>query len=157
MPIKPGQTMGDYEVIDLLESSRTGVTYKVRNILAQRFEALRVLPKTLQDDQERVTRFLREAKVHARINHPNIVSFYHATHLGGQVVMTTELVEGTTLERRLELGPLPLAEALGYTSQVLSALAHAHELGVVHRDIAPANIILTPDGGVKLTGFGMAK
>jgi serine/threonine protein kinase len=157
MPIKPGQTVGDYEVIDLIESSKTGVTYKVRNVLAQRFEALRVLPKTLQDDQERVTRFLREAKVHARISHPNIVAFYHATHLGGQLVMTTELVEGTTLEQRLELGPLPLAEALSYASQLLGALAHAHGLGVVHRDITPTNIILTPEGGVKLTGFGLAK
>src|SRR5713226_8865345 len=157
MPIKPGQTMGDYEVIDLLESSRTGVTYKVRNILAQRFEALRVLPKTLQDDQEKVTRFLREAKVHARISHPNIVSFYLATHLGGQLVMTTELVEGTTLAQRLELGPLPVAEALHYVSQLLSALAQAHGLGVVHRDITPSNIILTPGGGAKLTGFGLAK
>jgi serine/threonine protein kinase len=72
-------------------------------------------------------------------------------------VMTTELVEGTTLAERLELGPLPLAEALSCVSCVLSALAHAHHLGVVHRDITPSNIILTPDGGVKLTGFSLAK
>jgi serine/threonine-protein kinase len=157
MPIKPGETMGDYEVVDLIESSKTGTTYKVRNIASQRFESLRVLPRTLQDDQEKVTRFLREAQVHARINHPNIVTFYQASHLGGQLVMTTELVEGTTLAQRLELGPLKLEEALNYMSQVLSALAHAHALGVVHRDITPSNIILTPDGGVKLTGFGLAK
>src|SRR6266849_3823614 len=106
MAIQVGQRIGDYEVIDLLESSRKDLIFKVRNVLVQRFEALRVLPKALQDDQDKVTRFLREAKVHARISHPNIVSFYLATHLGGQLVMTTELVEGTTLAQRLELGPL---------------------------------------------------
>jgi serine/threonine-protein kinase len=157
MPIETGQKLGDYEVIDVIESSKTGVTYKVRNELLQRFEALRVLPRTFEDDQERVTRFLREAKVHARINHPNIVTFYHATQLGGQLVMTTELVEGTTLAQRLELGPLSLEEALNCFSQVLSGLAHAHALGVVHRDITPANIILTSDGRVKLGGFALAK
>jgi eukaryotic-like serine/threonine-protein kinase len=157
MAIKPGQTVGDYEVVDLIESSKNGVTYKVRNALLQRWEALRVLPRALQDDQEKATRFLREAKVHARINHPNIVSFYHATQLAGQLVMTTELVEGSTLADRMELGPIPLPEALSYASQVLAALAHAHASGIVHRDITPSNIILTAGGGVKLTGFGLAK
>jgi eukaryotic-like serine/threonine-protein kinase len=157
MPINPGQKLGDYEVIDVLESSKIGVTYKVRNVLLQRFEALRVLPKAFQDDQERVTRFLREAKVHARISHSNVVAFYHATQLEGQLVMTTELVEGTTLAQRLELGPLPLAEALAIFSQILTGLACTHSLGVVHRDITPSNIILLPDGCVKLTGFAMAK
>jgi serine/threonine protein kinase len=157
MPIETGQTLGDYEVIDLVESSKTGVTYKVRNALLQRIEALRVLPKTFQDDQERVTRFLREAKLHARITHPNIVTFYHATQLDGQLVMTTELVEGITLAQRLELGPLSLEEAVSCFSQVLSGLAHAHSLGVVHRDLTPSNIILTSDGRVKLTGFALAK
>src|ERR1700674_3380200 len=152
MPVTPGQTIGGYEVIDLLESSKEGMTYKVWNVLVQRFEALRVLPKSLQDDPERVTRFLREAKVHARITHPNIVSFYHATQLDGQLVMTTELVEGTTLAGRRELGPVPVADALNYVSQVLSGLAYAHALHVVHRDVTPTNIILTPGGVVKLTG-----
>jgi serine/threonine protein kinase len=157
MAFQLGQTIGDYEVIDLLDSSKKNVTYKVRNVPGQRLETLRVLPKTLQDDQERATRFLRESKVHARMSHPNIVTFYNATHLDGQLVMTTELVEGTPLAQRLELGPLPIAEALGCVSLVLSALAHAHQLGIVHRDITPSNIILTPDGGVKLTGFSLAK
>jgi eukaryotic-like serine/threonine-protein kinase len=157
MVMKPGQIFGDYEVISLLESSHEGVTYKVRNVLVQRFEVLRILPKTLQNDPEQVARFLREAKVHARLNHPNIVSFYHATQLDGQLVMTTELVEGTTLAQRRESGPLPLAEALSYISQVLSALAYAHASGFVHRNVTTANIILTPDGKARLTGFGLAK
>jgi serine/threonine protein kinase len=157
MPIETGHTLGDYEVIDLLESSKAGVTYKVRNVLLQRFEALRVLPRTFQDDQERVTRFMREAKLHARISHPNIVTFYHATQLDGQLVMTTELVEGTTLAQRLELGPLSSEEAVNCFSQVLAGLAQAHALGVAHRDITPSNIILASDGRVKLSGFALAK
>src|SRR5260370_26574117 len=157
MVMKPGQIVGDYEVIDLIESSHGGVTYKVRKVLVQRFEVLRILPKTVQGDTEKVTRFLREAKVHARISHPNIVTFYHATQLDGQLVMTTELVEGTTLAQRLELGPLSSEEAVTCFSQVLSGLAQAHALGVVHRDITPSNIILTPDGRAKLTGFAPVK
>jgi serine/threonine-protein kinase len=157
MVIKPGNIVGDYEVIDLLESSHEGVTYKVRNVLVQRLEALRVLPRTMQDDPEKVTRFLREAKVHARISHPHIVSFYHATQLDGQLVMTTELVEGTTLAQLRESGAVPLDEALSHISQVLSALAYAHQLGIVHRNVTPYNIILTSEGGVKLTGFSLAK
>jgi serine/threonine-protein kinase len=157
MSIQPGQRIGDYEILGLLENSKEGVTYKVRNVILQRFEVLRVLPKTLQDDHDAVTRFLREAQVHARMSHPNIVTFYHATQLNGQLVMTTELVEGTTLAARRELGPLPVAEALSCLSQVLSALGYAHGLGIVHRDVTPYNIILTSDGGVKLTGFGLAK
>ena len=157
MSIQPGQRVGDYEILDLLENSKEGVTYKVRNVILQRFEILRVLPQTLQDDHDAVTRFLREAQVHARMSHPNIVAFYHATQLNGQLIMTTESVEGTTLAARRELGPLPMAKALGVLGQVLSALGHAHSLGIVHRNVTPSNIILTPDGTVKLTGFGLAK
>jgi len=157
MSINTGQMIGDYEVVDLIESSKTGTIYKVRNVLLQRFEALRVMPRTFQEDQEKVTRFLREAKLHALMHHPNIVSFYHATQLDGQLVMTTELVEGTTLAQRLELGALRLEDALSFFSQLLGGLGHAHLLGVVHRDITPSNIVLTSDGRVKLTGFALAK
>ncbi len=157
MSLQPGQRLGDYEIIELLGTSKEGVAYKVRNVILQRFEVLRVLPKTLQDDQDAVTRFLREAKVHARMSHPNIETFYHATQVDGQLIMTTELVEGSTLAARREVGPLPLAEALECLSKVLSALAHAHSLGIVHRDVTPSNIILTSDNNVKLTGFGLAK
>jgi serine/threonine-protein kinase len=157
MSIYPGQKAGDYEILEVLENSKEGVAYKVRNVILQRLEVLRVLPKTLQDDQDAVTRFLREAQVHARMSHPNIVTFYHATQLEGQLIMTTELVEGTTLAARREVGPLPVADALHCLSQVLSALGYAHSLGIVHRDVTPSNIILTNAGHVKLTGFGLAK
>jgi serine/threonine-protein kinase len=157
MKFETGQTVGDYEFIDVLESSSTGVAYKVRNVLAQRFELLKILPKSLQDNREREERFVREIKLHARLVHPNIAMFYNATQIEGQMVMTTELVEGVTLAERFELGPMPPADAVALLSQALSALQYAHEAGVIHREVTPANMIVTPEGTIKLTGFGLAK
>lgn len=157
MSFELGQTAGVYEFIDVMESSRHGVTYRVRNLEAQRFEALRVLPGSVQDDLEQVNRFFREANIHARIVHPNILTFYKALELDGHLAMTTELVEGATLEARLELGSIPIGQALGLASQLLAALAQAHAHEVIHRDVTPANILLTADGTLKLTGFGLAK
>ena len=157
MSFQIGQRVGGYEFIDFISSSKDGVAFKVRNILAHRFEMLKVLPENLKDDHDRVSRFFREVKLHASLLHPNIVTFFNAMELERELVMTTELVEGTTLADRLARGPLPWKEAIGYVSQVLAALGCAHEHGVVHRDITPQNMIITPDGVVKLAGFGLAK
>jgi serine/threonine protein kinase len=157
MAFEIGQSAGPYEFVAIEGNSRIGAVYKVRNTFADRFELLRVLPKEQTQNREDVDRFLREIKVHARLSHPNIVSFYTATEIDGQVVTTSEWFEGTTLEKRLEAGPLPLAKALSCMLQVLAALSYAHELGIVHREISPANVLLGPDDCVKLTGFGLAK
>ena len=157
MAFECGQTISEYEFIDVVERSKTGIAYKVRNTEAQRFELLKVLPRTLQDDQDRVERFLREIKVHGRLVHPNIEAFYNATQLAGQMVMTTELVEGVTLAGRLDLGPLPIAEAVNLATQALAALAYAHGQGIIHREVTPANMVITPEGFLKLSGFGLAK
>ena len=157
MAFQIGETVGSYEVLQVLSTSGRGVSYKVRNTLAQRFEVLKVLPKELREDHERVQRFLREVQIHARLVHPNIVSFYNAMEMNGQLVMTTELVEGPTLEERLRAGPAPINTAIDYGLQALSALAHAHENGVVHRNIAPASMIITSNGTLKLTEFELAK
>jgi serine/threonine protein kinase len=157
MAFNIGQTIGQYEFIDVLESSKNGVTYRVRNTLADRFEALHVLAASVQNDQESVNRFLREMHVRARMMHPNIVNFLNAAPLDGQFVMTTELVEAVTLADRLEIGPLPIPEALYYICQVLDALSYAHRNGVIHRDITPVNILITASGMVKLAGFALAK
>ena len=97
MKFEIGQTVGGYEFLAVLDTSESGVTYKVRNILVKRLEALKVLPKELQEDQQRVDRFLREVNIRARLSHPNIVSFYNAMPLEDQLVMTTELVEGSVI------------------------------------------------------------
>jgi serine/threonine-protein kinase len=102
-------------------------------------------------------RFLREIKVHARLAHPNIVTFHNAADIDGELVMTYEFFEAITLEKRLERGRMPVREAVSCMSQVLAALACAHEHGVTHREVSSANVLLAPDGMVKLTGFGLAK
>ena len=156
MSFEVGQTAGGYEFVAVEDNARTGEIYKVRNVIADRFEVLRVLPKEMQD-REHVDRFLREIKVHARLGHPNIVSFYNAIEIENQLVMTCEFFEAETLEKRLEAGRIPVKEAIACMSQVLAALGHAHEHGITHREVSPVNILIGPDGTVKLTGFGLAK
>lgn len=151
-----GQTIGNYEFLDRLNSSHSEVAYKVRNHLTQRLEALKVLDSP--DGREGVERFIREIKVHARLTHPNIITFYNAAELEGQLVMTMELVNGITLAERLRLmGALSWMEAVSHISQVLMALGFAHEQGIIHRNVTPDTIILTADTTVKLTGFELAK
>src|SRR5262249_49962433 len=121
-----GQVVGQYEFIDVLDSSRTGITYKVRNNQANRFEALKALPPALHNDQEAVERFLRETHVRARMSHPNLVNLCDAGSLDGQLVMLMEMVEASSLADRLDLGPMSAAEAVHYIIQVLDGLAYAH-------------------------------
>ncbi len=157
MSFQLGQIIGDYEFVDVLRSSKTNVAYKVKNVLAQRFETLKIVPGDLHHDPERLERFQREIKIHARLDHPNILAFYNASVLNGHLVMTTAFVEGTTLEERLELGPLPWRHAVDYAAQVVGALAAAHSQGIVHRELTPANILVTSDGRAIISGFGQAK
>ena len=157
MSFQLGQIIGDYEFVDVLRSSKTNVAYKVKNVLAQRFEILKIVPGDLHHDPERLERFQREIKIHARLEHPNILTFYNASVLNGHLVMTTAYVEGTTLEERLELGALPWRQALQYASNVVGALAMAHAQGVVHRELTPANILVTSDDRAIISGFGQAK
>jgi serine/threonine-protein kinase len=157
MGFETGQRVGGYDILEPLGNARIGLAYRVKNTLGERIEMLRILPRELQEDKEQVNRFLREIKVHARLSHPNIVSFYNAAEIDGQLVMTTEMVEGKTLDRILEEGRPPLMESVRYMIAVLSALAYAHEHDVIHREVSPANIVVTPEGHVKLSGFGMAK
>jgi serine/threonine-protein kinase len=157
MRFQVGQKAGDYEFLALVEATHTGVSYRVQNLLADREELLKVLPADLQEDQERVERFLREAKIHARLHHPHIAAFYTATRVDGRLVMTSELVEGTSLEQRISSGSLSVEEARKYFDQALSALSYAHGEGVVHRDIKPGHLIITSEDNVKITGFGLAK
>lgn len=157
MKFEIGQTVGGYEFLAVLDTSETGVTYKVRNVLVKRLEALKVLPKELQEDQKRIDRFLREVNIRARLSHPNIVSFYNAMPLEDQLVMTTELVEGSTIAQLAKLDPMPIKDAANYICQALSGLVYAHAHGVVHRDISPSSMIVTAANRLKLKDFGLAK
>ena len=149
--------IGDYEVIRPLGHGGMGEVYLVRNVLSDRVEAMKVLLPSLAGRQEFVARFMREIKVLASLEHPNIAALRTAFTADDQFVMIMEYVEGTTLAERLEKGPFSTAEALNYTDQVLAALSYAHGKHVIHRDIKPGNMMLTPQGVVKLMDFGLAR
>ena len=157
MSFQLGQRAGDYEFIDIIDSTPSRIAYKVRHVPLNRFEMLEIQGTADRNDDEKTRRFLREASVHGRLLHPNIVRFYNATTLEGQFVITTELAEGVRLAERLELGPLSQAEAIEIFRQFLSALSCAHEHGVVHRNLSTHSLVLTTDAGVKLTGFTFAR
>ena len=157
MAFELGTTIGDYQVIDVLESNREGTSYKVRNVPEQRFEILRVLSEATQSDPVRLERFQREAKILARLDHPHIVSYRASARIGGRFVLATELVESTNLAERLEVGPISLPDSVRWVWQALEALECAHKEGVVHRDIHPGKLLITADAELKLGGFSLAR
>ena len=157
MKFNVGQTVGGYEFVAVLGDSPTGVKYKVRNVLMHRLEVLKVLPGKSQEDEQLVERFHREVAIRSRLSHPNIVSFYNAMPLEGRIVMTTEWIEGSTLEQLFQRGVISLKEAVNYVCQALSALVYAHANGVVHRNLTPSCVIITPQGKLKLGEFELAK
>ena len=149
--------VGDYEVLAVLGTGGMGRVYKVRNVISDRVEAMKILLPDLAGKKELADRFLREIKVLAALNHPNIAALRTALTLNNQLVMVMEYVEGVTLATRLEQGPIPAGDALNYIGQVLDALQYAHQQKVIHRDIKPGNMMLTPQGVVKLMDFGIAR
>ena len=157
MNLEIGSIVGDYQVVGILGAGGMGQVYKVRNVISDRVEAMKVLLPDLVNQPDLADRFLREIKVQASLEHPNIAALHTAVRLDNQLLMLIEFVEGVTLEQKSRQGPLPAADAVSYIMQVLSALDYAHSRGVVHRDIKPANMMLTPGGVVKLMDFGIAK
>ena len=153
---EPGEYVGDYQVVERLGAGGMGAVYKVRNLITDRVEAMKVLLPDLRAAPDLAERFSREIKVHASLVHPNIAGLHTAVRVEHQLLMIMEFVEGASLSERLQRGPVPAAESVAYTCQVLSALGYAHERGIIHRDIKPANIMVTPSGAVKLMDFGIA-
>lgn len=152
-----GTKKGDYEILGVLGTGGMGKVYKVRNLLSDRIEAMKVLLPNLADQKDLGDRFLREIKVLAGLSHPNIAALRTALTIHNQLVMILEYVEGTSLAARLEHGAIPCAEAVRHIAQVLSALSYAHKQQIIHRDIKPANMMLAPDGTIKLMDFGIAR
>lgn len=157
MAFQVGEKVSDYEVLGVLGAGGMGCVYRVRNVISQRIEAMKVLLPDLTSEPELASRFISEIRVLAGFLHPNIAQLHTALQVDNQLVMIMEFVEGLTLADRSKTAILPLRDVMGYISQTLAALAYAHERGVIHRDIKPGNIMVTPHGVVKLMDFGIAK
>jgi len=123
-----------------------GGVYRARDLKLKRDVAIKVLPDEFSRDTERVARFQREAEVVASLNHPHIAAIYHIERDGESQLLVLELVEGETLADRIGRGPIPVDEALVLARQIAEALEAAHERGVTHRDVKPANIKITSEG-----------
>jgi eukaryotic-like serine/threonine-protein kinase len=155
MAAESGQRVGDYEVVALLGTGGMGRVYKVRSIISNREEAMKILLPDFATQPELAARFMAEIRTLAGLDHPNITQLRTAFQIQNQFVMVMEFVEGTTLDKLP--GRPTLDQAIDYSLQVLSALSYAHLKGVTHRDIKPANIMITTHGVVKLMDFGIAK
>ena len=156
MHLTPGNKLGPYEIQSPLGAGGMGEVYRARDTRLERTVAIKILPAQFSLDPVRKQRFEREAKTISSLNHPHICTLYDVGSQNGTDYLVMECVEGETLAKRLEKGPLPLEQVLKYGTQIADALDKAHRSGVVHRDLKPGNIMLTPSGA-KLLDFGLAK
>ncbi len=157
MSFAPGQVAGEYRILEQLGSGAFGSVFKVEHVVTHRLEAMKVLGATAPASEEQRLRFLREIQLQARLSHPNIAAVHNAFWHEDSMVMIMELVDGETLQKILERGRPARMEGIGYVVQVLDALTYSHSQGIIHRDVSPANIVVTKAGVVKLTDFGLAK
>ena len=157
MAFEIGQRVGDYEIVSMLGVGGMGRVYRVRNVISDRTEAMKVLLPDLVAEPDLAVRFISEIRMLASFDHPNIAQLHTAFQVDNQLVMMMEFVEGSTLEQSAKQGPIPQSDVINYMQQVLAALSYAHGRGVVHRDIKPANVMVTSQGIVKLMDFGIAK
>jgi serine/threonine protein kinase len=151
------EVIGNYECLGIISKPRAGLTYKVKNLITGEVEALRALPRGASDDAESTERLSREIRIHTRLTHPNIVAFHDAFELDGNLVMTTDYVEGQTLAQICAGRPLQCTEAISVVQQILEGLEEAHALGIVHRGVTAEHVVVLDDGCVKLGGFDLAK
>ena len=156
MSLSPGTTVGRYQVQSLLGSGGMGEVYKALDPTLGRPVAIKVLRRELSGDPERLGRFLQEARAASALNHPNILTIHEVGDHDGSRFLVSEFVEGESVRQRLERGSLTLREILDIGIQTASALSAAHAASIVHRDIKPDNLMLRPDGYVKVLDFGVA-
>ncbi|HEV2490187.1 MAG TPA: protein kinase [Candidatus Acidoferrales bacterium] len=157
MSLSTGTKLGPYEIVAPLGAGGMGEVYRARDTRLGRDVALKVLPASFAQDQQRLRRFEQEARAASALNHPNILAIYDIGTHAGAPFLVAELLEGETLREPLRSGPLPVRKALEVAVQTAHGLAAAHEKGIVHRDLKPENIFLTRDGRVKILDFGLAK
>src|SRR5262245_6716596 len=156
MALPSGTKLGPYEVLAPLDAGGMGEVYRARDTRLDRVVAIKILPRQFSADAVHKQRFEREAKVISRLNHPHICVLHDIGQQDGIDYLVMEFVEGETLAKRLEKGPLALEQVLRIGAQIAEALDKAHRNGIAHRDLKPGNIMLTASGA-KLLDFGLAK
>ncbi len=158
MAIPSGTKLGPYEVVALIGAGGMGEVYEARDTKLERNVAIKVLRDAFAQDADRLSRFQREAKMLAALNHPNIATIYGLEQSSGTSYLVMELVLGETLAERVQRDRVvPVEEALAIAKQIAEAVEAAHEKGIIHRDLKPPNVKLTPEGKVKVLDFGLAK
>jgi len=153
----PGTRLGPYELQALIGAGGMGEVYRARDARLARDVAVKVLPRSLAQDPDRLKRFEREARSAGQINHPNVLALYDVGTEDGVPYIVCELLEGTDLRARLNQGPVPPRRAIAYAIQVARGLAAAHAKAIAHRDLKPENLMLVSDDLVKILDFGLAK
>ncbi|HKO22485.1 MAG TPA: serine/threonine-protein kinase, partial [Candidatus Eisenbacteria bacterium] len=157
MRLASGMRIGSYEVLGSLGAGGMGEVYRARDLRLGREVAIKVLPSDLASSSHRLSRFEREARAVASLNHPNIVTLYSVEDDQGIRFLTMELVDGRSLSRVITPGGLSLTKLLALAIPMGDALVAAHERGIVHRDLKPGNVMVTRDDRVKVLDFGLAK
>jgi serine/threonine protein kinase/tetratricopeptide (TPR) repeat protein len=152
-----GSTIGPYRIIEAIGAGGMGEVYRAHDARLQRDVALKLLPRAHAADDEARARLLREARAAAALNHPHICTIYDVGESDGRAYIAMELVDGRPLDHAIPDGGLAPAEVIAVGLQIADAVAHAHDMGVLHRDLKSSNIMVTPVGRVKVLDFGLAK
>ena len=157
MTISAGTKLGRYEIRSKIGAGGMGEVYLAQDTKLDRKVALKILPAEVAADGDRMSRFIQEAKAASALNHPNIITIHEIDQTDSVHFIATEYIDGETLRQRMRAAPMKLGEVLDVAAQIASALSAAHAAGIVHRDIKPDNIMMRPDGVVKVLDFGLAK
>ena len=157
MVFVPGMQVGPYQILERLGQGGMATVYKAYHPALDRYVALKVLHPAFMEDPNFLERFRREARVVARLDHPNIVPIYDFSEHEGQPYLVMKFIEGETLKARLQRGRLSVEEIMVVAEAVGAALSYAHRQGVLHRDVKPSNVMLAADGRIYLTDFGLAR
>jgi serine/threonine protein kinase/Tol biopolymer transport system component len=155
--LEPGSSLGSYTVLEFVGAGGMAEVYRARDATLNRDVALKVRPAVAPLDADRLARVRREAQILAALNHPNVAVIHGLEDSDGVQALVLELVEGATLQERIAEGPIPIAQALSIATQIAEGLRAAHDRGIIHSDLKPANIKLRPDGTVKILDFGLAR
>jgi eukaryotic-like serine/threonine-protein kinase len=157
MSIAAGIQLGRYEIRSHLGAGGMGEVYLAQDTQLERTVALKLLPADVASDQQRMQRFMQEARTASALNHPNIITIYEIGQTDSTHFIATEFIDGVTLRQRMTTGRMRMGEALDTAVQVAAALSAAHAAGIAHRDIKPENIMVRHDGYIKVLDFGLAK